>query len=150
MSNFVKPSRVYFDVPATTVDEVLEFLSKKAVESGIADDAAAVLEGFKTREAQGTTGMQAGFAIPHCKCAAVKDAAICAVKFAGDVEWESMDGKPIKMAVALLIPDGEAGTTHLRLLSQLAVLLMDESFREKALAADDAVTVAALINAGIE
>ncbi|MBQ1840965.1 MAG: PTS sugar transporter subunit IIA, partial [Atopobiaceae bacterium] len=101
MSDFVKAEQVFLDNPASTVDEALEFLANKAAEAGLATDAAAALAAFKEREAMGTTGMQSGFAIPHCKSAAVNDAAIYVVKFAGDVEWESMDGKPIKVAIAL-------------------------------------------------
>ena len=146
MSDYIKASQVYLDNPATTVEETLEFLAKKAVENGISDDEAAVLEAFKAREAMGTTGMQGGFAIPHCKSAAVNDAAIYVVKFAGDVEWDSLDGKPIKTAVALFAPDGDV---HLTLLSTVAGMLTDESVRSKINAADDPEAIAAVINAAM-
>ena len=146
MSDYIKASQVYLNNPATNVEETLEFLAKKAVENGISDDEAAVLEAFKAREAMGTTGMQGGFAIPHCKSAAVNDAAIYVVKFAGDVEWDSLDGKPIKTAVALFAPDGDV---HLTLLSTVAGMLTDESVRSKIDAAEDAEAIAAVINAAM-
>lgn len=146
MSEYISASQIFLDNPATTVDEVLEFLSKKAVEFGLSDDEDAVLAAFKAREAMGTTGMQGGFAIPHCKSEAVKDAAIYAVKFAGDVEWDSLDGKPIKMALALFAPDGDV---HLTLLSTVAGMLTDEAFRSKLLDAADADAIAAIINQGM-
>ncbi len=146
MSDFVKASQVFLDNPATTVDEALEFLSKKAVELGLSDDEAAVLAAFKAREAMGTTGMQDGFAIPHCKSAAVKDAAVYVVKFAGNVAWESLDGNPINIAVALFAPDGDV---HLTLLSLVATMLMDPKTREQIQDADDAEAIAAIINAGL-
>ncbi len=143
MSDYISTTQIFLDNPATTVDETLEFLAKKAVELGLSDDEAAVLDAFKAREAMGTTGMQGGFAIPHCKSTAVKDAAIYVVKFAGDVEWSSLDGKPIKMAIALFAPDGDV---HLTLLSTVAGMLTDESFRSKLMAAADADAIAAIIN----
>ena len=146
MSDYIKASQVYLNNPATNVEETLEFLAKKAVENGISDDEAAVLEAFKAREAMGTTGMQGGFAIPHCKSAAVNDAAIYVVKFAGDVEWDSLDGKPIKTAVALFAPDGDV---HLTLLSTVAGMLTDESNRAKLLEAADADAIADVINAAM-
>lgn len=146
MSDFVKAEQVFLDNPASNVDEALEFLAAKAAEAGLATDAAAALAAFKEREAMGTTGMQAGFAIPHCKSAAVNDAAIYVVKFAGDVEWESMDGKPIKVAIALFAPDGDV---HLSLLSQVAIMLMDGKFQEKIMESNDAAEIAAAINAGL-
>ena len=150
MLDIVKPSQVYLDNPATNVDEVLEFLAKKAVELGITEDEAAVLAAFKARESEGTTGMMAGFAIPHCKSLAVKGASVIVVKFAGDVAWKSMDDSPIRVAIALLVPDNKAGTTYLRMLSQLAVMLMQEEFREKVLSTDDPEELAAIVNEGFE
>ena len=64
ISDFVKTSDVYLDNAASTVDEALDFLSEKAVEAGYAPDKQAVLDAFKAREAEGTTGMMEGFAIP--------------------------------------------------------------------------------------
>lgn len=149
MTGFVKSSNVFLDNPATTIDEALGFLADQAVALGIADGRDAVLAAFKAREAEGTTGMMGGFAIPHAKSDAVKDAAVLVVKFAGDVEWESMDEKPIRVAIALLVPGGEAGTTHLKLLSKVAVMLMDEGFRSAILASDDAEAIAAEVNKGL-
>ena len=143
MSNFVKAEQVFLNNPATTVDEALEFLSKKAVELGLSDDEAAVLDAFKKREAMGTTGMQSGFAIPHCKSDAVKDAAVYVVKFAGDIAWESMDGEPIKVAMALFAPDGDV---HLTLLMMVAGAINNEAFCKTILESNDPEEIAAAVN----
>ncbi len=150
MSDFVKASNVFLDNPATTVDEALDFISGKAVELGLANDKKAVLEAFKAREGEGTTGMMGSFAIPHAKSAAITDAAVIVVKFAGDVAWESMDKKPIRVAIALLIPDAEAGTTHLQILSKVAIMLMDEEFRSQTLEDGDPASIARRINARLD
>lgn len=150
MSDFVQASHVFLDNPAKTVDEALAFLSAQAVALGIAEDERAVLGAFKAREAEGTTGMMEGFAIPHAKSETIKQASVMVVKFAGDVEWESMDGKPIRVAIALCVPGGEAGTTHLQLLSKVAVMLMDEKFRNETLADVDTASIAARINSGLD
>ncbi|EUB30509.1 fructose PTS transporter subunit IIA [Olsenella uli] len=150
MSDFVQASHVFLDNPAKTVDEALAFLSAQAVALGIAEDERAVLDAFKAREAEGTTGMMEGFAIPHAKSETIKQASVMVVKFAGDVEWESMDGKPIRVAIALCVPGGEAGTTHLQLLSKVAVMLMDEKFRNETLADVDTASIAARINSGLD
>ena len=60
-----------------------------------------------------------------------------------------MDDAPITCAIALLTPASEAGTTHLQLLSKVAVLLMNEDFRTSVQAADDPAKIAELISAGI-
>lgn len=139
-------SHVFLDCSAATRDEALELAASKAVELGATSDAATLLEGLKAREAEGSTGMMGGFAIPHCKSDIVKQAAVMVVKFSGEVAWSSMDNAPIKCAIALLIPAAQAGDVHLQLLSHVAVLVMDEHFRADVLASDDPEQIAARLN----
>ena len=147
MSKLVK--KVFFDNSAKTSAEAIEFLSDKAVELGIGDDRDTILAAFNEREAQGPTGMTGGFALPHAKSDAVKDAAIVVVKFAGDIEWKSMDDHAVKAAIAIFVPGGEAGTTHLVILSKVAALLMQPDFCELVLESDDEAEIAAAIEEGI-
>ena len=150
MSEFVPASNVVLNQSAASVDDALKLLAAKAVELGLSDDAEGVLEAFKAREAEGTTGMTGGFAIPHAKSDAIKASGMIVVKFAEGVEWPSMDNEPITCAIAILTPAAEAGTTHLQLLSKVAMLLMDEGFRAGVQRADTAEKIAELINAGID
>ncbi len=146
MSDLVKTTNVFFDNPATTTEEALEFLSDQAVALGISDDRDAILAAFKEREAQGSTGMVGGFALPHAKSAAVKDVALAVVKFAGDVEWKSMDNAPIKAAIAIFVPEDEAGSTHLVVLAKVAAMLMQPDFCSTILESTDAAEIADAIN----
>lgn len=150
MSEFVPVSHVLLDCKAATVDDALKLISDQAVSFGMASDADAVLDAFKAREAEGTTGMMGGFAIPHAKSDAIKEAGIIVVKFSEGVEWVSMDKEPITCAIALLTPLSEAGTTHLQLLSKVAVLLMDEHFRSSVQGAAAAEEIAKLVNEGLD
>ena len=100
-------------------DEALSFVSNQAVKAGVADDADAVMNAFLAREAEGSTGMMEGFAIPHAKSDAITDAAVIVVKDdSGVTGWDTMDGAPVNVAIALLIPGAQAGTTHLKILSK--------------------------------
>jgi PTS system fructose-specific IIA component len=150
MSDFVSASNVFLDNSATTSDEALAFLSDEAVKLGAGSDSAAILKAFKAREQEGSTGMMGGFAIPHAKSAAITDAAVEVVKFSGDVAWKTMDDKPVRVAIALLIPDNEAGTTHLKLLSKVAVMLMHEDFCKSVLSSTDPAQIAKIINDGLD
>ena len=145
MADFVKSSPVFLDDPAKNVDEALEFLSKKMVELGYAADEKAVLDAFKARESEGATGMMDGFAIPHAKRDAIQPPAVLLVKFAGDIEWESMAKTPIKVAIAICTPQEDKGTTHLQLLSEVAIMLTKESFRSALLTCDDPEKLAAIV-----
>ncbi len=143
-------SHVFLDCSAATRDEALELAASKAVELGATSDAAALLEGLKARETEGSTGMMGGFAIPHCKSALVSDPCIVVLRFSEPVEWQAMDKAPVDCAIALFIPDGELGTEHLRILSKLAASLMHEDFCRAIKGAANADAVVAAINEGLE
>lgn len=148
MSDIVTESHVFVDCKAATIDEVLAFFAEKTLELGFADDANAIFEAFKAREAEGTTGMMEGFAIPHAKSDAITEAAVIVVKDdSGVTGWDTMDGAPVNVAIALLIPGAQAGTTHLKILSKVAEALMDEDFRATVKGSTDAAEIAKTINA---
>lgn len=147
-SDFVKVENVFVAEDFASRDEALSFLSNQAVKAGIADDADAVMNAFLAREAEGTTGMMEGFAIPHAKSDAITEAAVIVVKDdSGVTGWDTMDGAPVNVAIALLIPGAQAGTTHLKILSKVAEALMDEGFRATVKDSTDAAEIAKTINA---
>lgn len=146
MRGFVSEENILLNQQATTKEEALRTISDAAARIGVADDADAVYAAFLAREEIDKTGMVDGFAVPHCKTDAVKSAAVIIFKNAQPVEWPSLDDKPVDIAMALLIPDSEAGTTHLRLLSKAAMLLMDDNFKSKLRESDDAADLAATLN----
>ena len=147
MKEFVKPDQVLLDLDCTTKDEVLSLLSDKALELGITDDRDAVKAAFDAREEEGSTGMMDGFAVPHAKTDAIKDAAVIVTRFVAPIaDWESIDGTEITVGIALLVPDAEAGSTHIALLAQIARALMDEGFRDVIRTATEPSQVSELIN----
>ena len=150
MSEFVPASNVVLGQSAASVDEALRLLADKAVELGLSDDAEGVYEAYKAREAEGTTGMTGGFAIPHAKSDAISKSGMIVAKLNEGVTWASMDNVPITCAIAILTPSSEANTTHLQLLSKVAVMLMNEDFRARVLAAEDAEKISELVNAGLD
>ena len=147
-ADFVKVENVFVAENFASRDEVLSFVSNQAVKAGVADDADAVMNAFLAREAEGTTGMMEGFAIPHAKSDAITEAAVIVVKDGSGVTgWDTMDGAPVNVAIALLIPGAQAGTTHLKILSKVAEALMDEGFRVTVKGSTDAAEIAKTINA---
>lgn len=147
-AGFVKVENVFVAEDFASRDEALSFVSNQAVKAGVADDADAVMNAFLAREAEGTTGMMEGFAIPHAKSDAITEAAVIVVKDeSGVTGWDTMDGAPVNVAIALLIPGAQAGTTHLKILSKVAEALMDEDFRATVKGSTDAAEIAKTINA---
>lgn len=147
-ADFVKVENVFVAEDFASRDEALSFVSNQAVKAGIAGDADAVMNAFLAREAEGTTGMMEGFAIPHAKSDAITEAAVIVVMDdSGVTGWDTMDGAPVNVAIALLIPGAQAGTTHLKILSKVAEALMDEDFRATVKGSTDAAEIAKTINA---
>lgn len=147
-ADFVKVENVFVAEDFASRDEALSFVSNQAVKAGLASDADAVMNAFLAREAEGTTGMMEGFAIPHAKSDAINEAAVIVVKDeSGVTGWDTMDGAPVNVAIALLIPGAQAGTTHLKILSKVAEALMDEDFRATVKGSTDAAEIAKTINA---
>lgn len=144
---FVKASNVLCGQTVENRDAALALISERAVEAGIAEDSAALYAAFLKREAEGTTGMVEGFAIPHAKSDTVKTAQVMVLKSSeGIASWEAMDESPVTCAIALLVPESEAGTSHLQILSKVATALTDEAFRAAVKSTDDPAAIAKLIN----
>ncbi len=143
----VKAEQVFVGQDFTTRDDALSFISNNAVKLGIAADADELMAAFLKREDEGTTGMMDGFAIPHAKTDAVKQASVIVVKAnTGIAEWATLDESAVTVAIALLVPESQAGTAHIKLLSKVAESLMDNDFRAQVKASADAAEIAAAIN----
>lgn len=140
----ISENQIFLNQTHTSKEEVFRFLAEQTVALGIADSAQPVVTALEQRESEGTTGMMDGFAIPHAKSAAIIKPSVMIVSFTEGVEWDSLDGQPIRYAIALFIPEGEAGTTHLQLLSKIARMLMKQDFKEKFAAAQTPAALNAL------
>lgn len=124
-------NRIRVGVKADTKEDVLKLISEIAFKEDIIKSKEKYFNGLLEREGECTTGFGNGFAIPHCKSNTVNKAAVIVVKLDNEVEWESMDDKPVNFVLGLAVPDTEAGTTHLKILSQIARFLMDEEFTSR-------------------
>ncbi len=100
-------------------------------------DAAKYKSCVLAREAEGSTGIGEGIAIPHAKTDAVCTPGLAAMVVPQGVEFDSLDGEPAKLFFLIAAPDTE-DNVHLDVLSRLSMLLMDDDFRTELLAAQDA------------
>ena len=87
------------------------------------------MEGVFAREEEGTTGIGEGIAIPHAKNDAVRAPGLAAMVIRNGVDYDSMDGEPVKLVFLIAAPNTEENV-HLEVLSRLSMLLMDESFKD--------------------
>ena len=98
--------------------------------SGNIKDQETYLAGVFAREAEGTTGIGEGIAIPHCKSDAVSAPGLAAMVVPAGVDFDSLDGEKVHLIFLIAAPNTE-DNVHLDVLSRLSVLLMDENFTKK-------------------
>ena len=118
------------DLQATTKEAAIDEMISNLVDKGIVTDFDTFKEGIMNREAQTSTGLGDGIAMPHSKNAAVKEATVLFAKSAKGVDYESLDGQPTDLFFMIAAPDG-ANDTHLAALAELSKYLMKDGFADK-------------------
>lgn len=134
---------IYLDCPARDKDSIIQDIAEHAVKIGLVSDAKAYVASVQHREAEFSTGVGYGVAIPHGKSEAVNSAFVIYARVK-DIEWNSFDGAPVDMVFQIGVPASDAGETHLRLLATLSRKLMKDEFRaavRAAKTADDVLSV---------
>ncbi len=125
--------------------DIIEKMTVLMEASGNLTDRKQYLKGVLKREAEGTTGIGEGVAIPHAKNAAVKKAGLAAMVLKQTVDFDSLDGEPVKLIFMIAAPDnGE--NEHLEALSRLSTMLMDNEFRNQLIQAEDTDQFLAIID----
>ena len=89
------------------------------------------------REEEGSTGVGEGIAIPHGKGGVISEPGLAAMVIPDGVDFESLDGKPVKLLFLIAAPNSK-DNLHLEVLSRLSALLMNEKFRKDLLKAKNA------------
>ena len=109
--------------------DILASLASLAKQQKIVDDEDTLVSDYLEREKESTTGFGNGVAIPHARTNNVKTTAILFGRSDKDIEWDSLDGKPVNTFISLLVPDDQ-GDTHLKLLAKLSRQLVHKDFVE--------------------
>lgn len=117
------------DLQATTKEAVIDEMINSLVDNGVVTDFDVFKAGIMAREAQTSTGLGDGIAMPHSKNAAVKEATVLFAKSNRGVDYESLDGQPTDLFFMIAAPEG-ANDTHLAALAELSKYLMQDGFAD--------------------
>jgi PTS system nitrogen regulatory IIA component len=98
-----------------------------------------VSDNLFARERLGSTGLGHRVAVPHGRIKGLKAPLAAFVRLAAPIPFESPDGEPVNLLIFLLIPD-HVTQQHLEILSEIAEMFSDESFRTVLATAADAAT----------
>jgi PTS system nitrogen regulatory IIA component len=139
LSRLLPASNVLIDFTASSKKRVFE-QAGLIFENNQAIARAKVFDSLFARERLGSTGLGQGVAIPHGRIKGLKEAVAAFVRVAEPIPFDAPDGQPVGLMIFLLVPE-QATQQHLDILSELAQMLSDKSFRETLLTASDANAV---------
>ncbi|HFU4116601.1 TPA: fructose-specific PTS transporter subunit EIIC [Streptococcus suis] len=133
------------DLQATSKEAVIDEMITSLVDKGYVTDFDVFKTGIMNREAQTTTGLGDGIAMPHAKNAAVKEATVLFAKSNKGVDYASLDGQPTDLFFMIAAPEG-ANDTHLAALAELSKYLMKAGFADRLRAATNPEEVIAVFD----
>ena len=137
------------DLQATTKEAAIDEMINSLVDNGVVTDFDVFKAGIMAREAQTSTGLGDGIAMPHSKNAAVKEATVLFAKSNKGVDYESLDGQPTDLFFMIAAPEG-ANDTHLAALAELSKYLMQDGFADRLRKVTSPDEVIAAFNTGEE
>ena len=137
------------DLQATTKEAAIDEMINSLVDNGVVTDFDVFKVGIMAREAQTSTGLGDGIAMPHSKNAAVKEATVLFAKSNKGVDYESLDGQPTDLFFMIAAPEG-ANDTHLAALAELSKYLMQDGFADRLRKVTSPDEVIAAFNTGEE
>lgn len=136
ITNLLKNESILLNQTLGSKEEAIDALIALHEKSGNLKDREEYKKCILAREAQGSTAVGEGVAIPHAKTDAVKRPALSAITVKNGVDYKALDGKPSNLLFMIAAPmDGDL---HLEVLSRLMTLIMDEDFRNRLLSAETA------------
>ena len=137
----IHEENIFLQQPLDSQEEAFKFLAKQTFCLGIAHDEKEVYQKLLEGEKEGTTGIMSGFAIPHAKSQTINEPSMINVTLNKGI----LDRQSVDFIFALFIPDSEAGTTHLKLLSLVARSLMRKEVTEQLRKAKSKTEIATIL-----
>lgn len=134
-------------------DDAIHALAEQLAEQGKLHDKEEYLRAVFAREEHGATALGEGLAVPHGKTDAVKEAAFAVATLKQDIQWPGIDEdemEDVNLIFLIAIPNAEAGSTHMHLLTALTSTLVDDDVREAVLKAQSAAEILAIFDAQSE
>lgn len=132
--DIVTPDCIKAPLKATDKKGVIDELVDVLAAAGKVSDSKGLKEAVWTREQTRTTGIGHGLAIPHGKAVGMPGLAMAIGKPAKPMDFEAIDGHPVKLVVLLASPPDKTGD-HIQALARISKLMMMDDFREKIYAA---------------
>ena len=130
LTQILQPTCVKVPLEGKDKDSAITELVDILAENSLLLDRDVVLEAVFVREQTRSTGIGSGIAIPHGKCAGVKEL-VMSIGIASDpIDFDSIDQQPVSIIILLASPNDRTGP-HIQALARISRLMLDEEFKLK-------------------
>jgi len=137
LTDLLTPERIKIPLRARSKDELLRELVEVITSQDRVDDPEDVLRAVREREAVLSTGIGHGVAVPHGKSSAVPDLRMAVGLAAEPIDFDALDGQPVRLVFMLVGPESAAGA-HIKALSRISRLVRSDAVRERLTSARNA------------
>ena len=145
---WLKPEQIHLDVALQDSTQALQFIAD-AVGQVHGLDPAPIFRALSRREQAGSTGLGAGFAVPHARIPGIERPLTCLVRARNPLEFKAPDHEPVSLILAILVPEQGDRNDHLQLLGRVAELFSSPRFRAHMDTDVDVATIERSLQAGI-
>jgi PTS system nitrogen regulatory IIA component len=130
VASWLQPEEIHLEVPLRDVLHALDFIaSAVAAHHGL--EAAPIFRALERREQAGSTGLGAGFALPHARIPGIEHPLTLLVRTARPIDFKAPDREPVSLILAILVPQHGDRNDHLELLALVAELFSKPDFRAR-------------------
>jgi PTS system nitrogen regulatory IIA component len=144
LSDYIDEERVICSLSSGNKDDVLkemvEFLNSK----GVLENAQLTLSALTEREKLGSTGVGEEIAIPHAKLSDMDDLVIMIAISREGVDFDSVDGKDVKIFFLVLAPEKQMNL-HLKTLARISRLVKITDFKDRVLSVSGTAEICAVL-----
>ncbi len=137
LTDHLPRSLIVVPLQVATKEQAITTLVDLLAAQGFTDKRDLVLRAVLDREAQRTTGIGRGFAIPHAKCDAVSKLVVAFGRPTELIDFAAIDGRPVKLVALLVSPTNET-SSHIQTLAKLSRLVTNDRVLAALLGAADA------------
>lgn len=129
-NGILEPGSISVADSASSKKRVLEQAARLLAGTAEEPDAEQIFERLLERERLGSTGLAGGVALPHARMPGIDDSRGAFLQLAQAVEFDALDGNPVDLVFALLVPE-DANEEHLQLLAKLAAMFNEKELRDR-------------------
>lgn len=126
MCNVIDKKLIFLNASYKNQKEIFNFIADEVIKESRGIDKEKIIEGFYEREKEYSTAINDGIAIPHCRIDEIRKATVIVLRNKKKIIWT--ENEDIDIIFALLIPKSNENQMHIKILAQVAQLIMEDEF----------------------